>query len=107
MTNVVSNIPSSAINNARQTHADYAGYLARQLQDQLSIPSGGDLVPYIGLGYESTNLEAIESWVFMVCTALKLPFSSDQLPILESILMPILSALKNDKLCNNGGYFND
>lgn len=107
MSNVTRRFPVKAIDHARQLHTEYAGYLARQLTTQLQIPHGSELIPYLGFGFESSNLEAIESWVFMVCTELKLPFSSEQVPVLESHLVPILEALKNDSSINQGGSWND
>lgn len=77
----------------RQDAAEYAHCLAKNLMASLCIKPGDDLVPHIGCGTEDCNLQAVESWVYMVCTCLKLPFSADQLRVLESLLEPTLNAL--------------
>ncbi|EGN74177.1 hypothetical protein A28LD_2317 [Idiomarina sp. A28L] len=78
----------------RSDAREFAGALAKNLMVSLHVIPGGDLVPHLGCGTEEDNLEAIESWVYMVCTCLKLPFSSDQLPFLENMLEPVLFALE-------------
>lgn len=84
----------NAIQHYRQDASVYANTLAKRLVASLGVQPGRELVPCLGCGTESSNLAAIESWAFMACTTLKLPFSLQSLPILEGVLAPALDALK-------------
>lgn len=87
----------TVIQTIQHTQRDFAGPLAQHLVDSLHIQQGNSLVPYLGYGFESSNQDALESWVYMVCTSLKIPFSSASLSTLESILAPALDALRNER----------
>lgn len=73
---------------------DYAGALALQLMSEFKLLNNQSLVTMLGHGFERNNREALESWVYAVCMALKLPFHSQSLPVLESTLRAALDALR-------------
>lgn len=65
---------------------EFVGLLARNLCNELRIKNGRELVPYIGFGYEQSNLEAVETWVYQMCIDMKLPFNSSHHDMLACIL---------------------
>ncbi|MGM0429767.1 MAG: hypothetical protein ACQEQ2_05660 [Pseudomonadota bacterium] len=73
---------------------DFSGPLALQLAHTLNIEEGNELVSVIGIGTEENNLEAIETWVFMVCSGLKLAFSNQHFGTLECMLMTVIDNTK-------------
>ncbi|RUO81081.1 hypothetical protein CWI84_02935 [Idiomarina tyrosinivorans] len=72
---------------------EFVGLLARNLCNELRIKNGRELVPYIGFGYEQSNLEAIETWVYQMCTDMKLPFHSSQQEMLTCILADVIGCI--------------
>lgn len=85
---------ASTQSQCRQLHHEYAGNLARQLMQQQHIHNDQSLVAVLGHGFERDNREVMESWVYAVCTKLKLPFSQHSLPVLDSTLAAVLHALR-------------
>lgn len=72
---------------------EFVGSLAQNLCNELSIKSGNELVPFLGSGSEQSNLEAIETWVYQMCTDMKLPFNSSQLDMLACILKDVIECI--------------
>lgn len=80
----------------QQFRRQYSGYLANKLVDELGIKEGIELVPLIGLGTEKNNLEAVETWVYYVCSDLKLSFTDKHFSTLLCILSPVVERLSAD-----------
>lgn len=100
MLNIDSNHSQIEPGGFRYDAKEFAGYLANKLSESLRIIPGNELVQYIGCGDEQDNVEALESWVYMVCSSLKLPFSCDQAEMLESMLQPILTSISQELDCS-------
>lgn len=94
MSNQYSLFTKAQVNTLRATHHEYTSHLTNKLITTFSIPSGAELVKQLGFGFEQNNKEALESWVYAVCTSLRLPFNYTSLPILESTLGSVLNALE-------------
>lgn len=75
---------------------DFSGSLAQQLTRSLNIEKGNELVQVVGEGTEKSNLEAVETWVFMVCSELKLSFSHQHFGTLHCMLVTIIDTMKSE-----------
>lgn len=87
------------IENSRreqQHRREFSGYLAKKLVDELRIKEGSELVPFIGLGSEKSNQEAVETWVYYVCSDMKLSFGDKHFNTLLCILEPVVDRLSTD-----------
>lgn len=87
------------IENSRreqQLRRELSEYLANKLIDELGIKEGSELVPFIGLGTEKNNQEAVETWVYYVCSDMKLSFGDKHFNTLLCILSPVVDRLSAD-----------
>ncbi len=75
---------------------ELSGYLANKLVGALGIKEGSELVPFIGLGTEKSNQEAVETWVYYVCSDMKLSFGDKHFNTLLCILEPVVDRLSAD-----------
>ncbi|PTC00659.1 hypothetical protein C9975_06325 [Thalassospira xiamenensis] len=65
---------------------EFVGPLAQKLCKELSIKPGNELVPFLGVGIEASNIEAIETWTYQMCIDMKLPFNDTHFEMLVCIL---------------------
>lgn len=83
-------------NSLCERDAKFQRVVARQLYISLVIKPGCDLAPHIGFGDESSNLEAVYSWVNIVFTLGGIPRILSQVPIVEDMLRRTLEAIEQD-----------
>ncbi len=79
------------ITESQTFRREFSGELARRLHQELALDEGFDLISVIGIGDESSNLEALETWVFIVCSELKLAFTNQHVGTLKCMLEAIIN----------------